>query len=137
MCGGGLNSLQRSSRCILLPQPTGQQSQWICNSRNGSAVAMDLPLYHNDLHLQHYSKVKLLLERNTNFHLDLQSSMVARSPHSVVGYDIIPSEFKLQPLYYLHIWINTLGKGMNPLILPAIGKIVPLLFFYKDDFGIK
>ena len=26
---------------------------------------------------------------------------------------------------------------MNPLILPAMALIVPLLFFYKDDFGIK
>ena len=32
---------------------------------------------------------------------------------------------------------NTLGKDMNPLILPAMGLIVPLLFFYKDGFGIK
>ena len=27
------------------------------------------------------------------------------------------SEFKLQLCYYIHFWTNTLGKGMNPLIL--------------------
>ena len=30
-----------------------------------------------------------------------------------------------------------LGKIMNPFILLAIGQIVPLLFFYRDDFHIK
>ena len=30
-----------------------------------------------------------------------------------------------------------LGKAMNPFILSAMGKIVPLLFFYKDSFGLK
>ena len=29
---------------------------------------------------------------------------------------------------------NTIGKGMNPLLLPAI---VALLFFYENGFGIK
>ena len=40
---------------------------------------------------------------------------------------IIVSEFELQSRYYSHFRINTLGKGMNPLILLAMGKIVPLL----------
>ena len=26
---------------------------------------------------------------------------------------------------------------MNPLILPAMGQIVPLLFFYENGIGIK
>ena len=34
----------------------------------------------------------------------------------------------------LNIETKNPGKGMNPLILPAIGSMVPLLFFYKDDF---
>ena len=34
---------------------------------------------------------------------------------------IVVSEFKLQSCYYVHLWTNTLGKGMNPLILPAMG----------------
>ena len=48
--------------------------------------------------------------------------------------DIIVSEFKPQSRYYVLFWTNTLKKGMNLLILPAI---VALLFFYKDGFGIK
>ena len=34
---------------------------------------------------------------------------------------IVVSEFVLQPCYYVHFRTNTLGKGMNPLVLPAMG----------------
>ena len=33
----------------------------------------------------------------------------------------IVSEFVLQSCYYVHFRTNTLGKGMNPLILPSMG----------------
>ena len=36
---------------------------------------------------------------------------------------IVIREFVLQSRYYVHFRANTLGKGMNPLILPpAMGK---------------
>ena len=31
------------------------------------------------------------------------------------------SEFELQSRYYVHFRANNIGKGMNPLILPAMG----------------
>ena len=34
---------------------------------------------------------------------------------------IVVSEFVPQSRYYVHFRVNTLKKGMNPLILPAIG----------------
>ena len=34
---------------------------------------------------------------------------------------IVVNEFVLQSLFYIHFLANTLGKGMNSLILPAIG----------------
>ena len=34
---------------------------------------------------------------------------------------IVVSEFILQSHYYIHFQANTLGKGINPLILPAMG----------------
>ena len=37
---------------------------------------------------------------------------------------IVVSEFVLHSRYYVHFRANTLGKGMNPLILPAMGYIV-------------
>ena len=42
---------------------------------------------------------------------------------------IVVSEFVLQSPYYVHFRSNTFEKGMNPLILPAMGQIVPLQFF--------
>ena len=35
--------------------------------------------------------------------------------------EIVVSEFVLQSRYNAHFRTNTLGKGMNPLILPAMG----------------
>ena len=34
---------------------------------------------------------------------------------------IVVNEFELQSCYYVHFRTNTLGKGMNLLILPAMG----------------
>ena len=34
---------------------------------------------------------------------------------------IVVSEFELQLRYYVYFRTNTLGKGMNPLILTAMG----------------
>ena len=34
---------------------------------------------------------------------------------------IVVREFVLQSRYYVHFRVNILGKGMNPLILPAMG----------------
>ena len=34
---------------------------------------------------------------------------------------VVVREFVLQSRYYVHFWANTLGKGMNPLIPPAMG----------------
>ena len=34
---------------------------------------------------------------------------------------IVVREFAFQSGYYVHFRANTLGKGMNPLILPAMG----------------
>ena len=38
-----------------------------------------------------------------------------------MGCGIVIREFVLQSRYYVHFRANTLGKGMNPLILPAMG----------------
>ena len=46
-------------------------------------------------------------------------------PHGVMvkamDYGIVESEFELQSHYYIPFQTNILGKGMNPLILPAMG----------------
>ena len=55
----------------------------------------------------------------------------------VLYYGIVVGKFKLQLSSYVHLRTNTLGKGMNPLILPAMSQIVPLVFFWKDGYSIK
>ena len=40
-----------------------------------------------------------------------------------MNYGIVVREFVLQSRFYVHFRANTLGEGMNPLILPpAMGK---------------
>ena len=50
---------------------------------------------------------------------------------------IVVSRFVLQLWYNVHFRSNTFGKGMNPFILLDKGKIVRLLFFWENGFGIK
>ena len=56
----------------------------------------------------------------------------SRGVVNFLDYDIIVYEFVLQSRYYIHFRTNTHGKGTNSFILPANGKIVPLLCFYKE-----
>ena len=48
-----------------------------------------------------------------------------KTPHSVMAkvldYKLEISEFELQSRFYVHFRINIFGKGINPLILLAIG----------------
>ena len=50
---------------------------------------------------------------------------------------IVVSDLLLQSRDYVHFQTNTPGKGMKPLILPAMGWIVQLLFFSENGFDIK
>ena len=38
-----------------------------------------------------------------------------------MDFGIVISEFELKSRYYIHIQTYTIAKGMNPLILPAMG----------------
>ena len=50
---------------------------------------------------------------------------MGRGPHGVMvkamDCEIVVSEFEFLSRYYVHFRTNTLGKGMKPLILPALG----------------
>ena len=50
---------------------------------------------------------------------------------------IIVNDFEHQLHYYIHFQTNTIVKGMNIIIPPTMGWMVPLLLFYKDSFLIK
>ena len=60
-------------------------------------------------------------------YMDLTLNNLQRCPRGVMvkamNCGIVVREFVLQSRYYVHFRANTLGKGMNPLILPpAMGK---------------
>ena len=46
---------------------------------------------------------------------------MALAQNNTTKLDIVLREFVLQSRYYVHFRANSLGKGMNPLILPAMG----------------
>ena len=50
---------------------------------------------------------------------------------------IIVNEFEPDTRYYDHFWTNTHWKEMNAFIIQAMCWIVPLMLFWRDDFGIK
>ena len=39
----------------------------------------------------------------------------------MLDWNIVLNEFDLQSRYYVHFQANTLAKGVDPLILPAMG----------------
>ena len=56
---------------------------------------------------------------------------------NIPDFKILIEEFEVRSRSYFRLRTNTNGKFLNPLILLAIGKIIPLLFFYKDWFVFK
>ena len=78
-------------------------------------------------------RIPKLIQRRWNLHLVSLKSGKKRTKQKVPGgcprsvmvkamdCGIVVSEFVLQSHYYIHFRANTLGKGMSPLILPAIG----------------
>ena len=56
---------------------------------------------------------------------------------NVMDCDIVMSKFELQSCYNVHFRSNTLREGMKPLIPQSIGKIVPILSFYKGGLALN
>ena len=76
--------------------------------------------------LQYFNNLFALFCRSQPKQLNIQSrGHVVGCPHGVLvkamDYGIVVSEFVLESRYYIHFRANTLGKGMNRLILPAMG----------------
>ena len=53
----------------------------------------------------------------------------------VLDWSLQVNEFELH--CYFHFQTNTLEKGMNPLVHPALSYMISLIFFNKDIFSIK
>ena len=62
---------------------------------------------------------------NVLWDFEIQINPPGRGPRGVivkaVDSGIVVSEFELQSRYYIQFRTKTLGKGMNRLILPAMG----------------
>ena len=75
-----------------------------------------------DLIIRDIRKILLTLTSNIN---SILLNLKRRCPRGVMvkamDCRIVVREFVLQSRYYVHFRANTLGKGMNPLILPAMG----------------
>ena len=67
--------------------------------------------------------INVQVKINPNFSLYL--CVCGGGPHGIMvktmDSGIVVSEFELKSHYYIHFRTNTLGKGMKPLILPAMG----------------
>ena len=91
------------------PQPVG------CRNFLELLLQTNFPEAHNITHNFKYSSLILMGECPLGVMVKAQRC------------GILVSEFELQSPYYVHFRTNTLGKGMNPLILPVMGWFVPLL----------
>ena len=71
------------------------------------------------LYINHFFKFK------AKSSLDVYTKYLWGCPRDVMvkamDCGIVVREFELQSRNYVHFRANTLGKGMNPLILPAMG----------------
>ncbi len=56
------------------------------------------------------------LQKKSYLNLSLTSGVMVKA----MDCGIVVSEFVLKSRYYIHFQAYTLGKGMNPLILPAM-----------------
>ena len=65
--------------------------------------------------------IYILLQQQTNNILKDQGGCPRGVMVKAMDCGIVVSEFVLQSRYYVHFRANTLRKGMNPLILPAMG----------------
>ena len=74
-----------------------------------------------------WTRVAVSISYDDNHYTTGTSKYILGCPRGVMvkamNCGIVVREFVLQSRYYVHFRANTLGKGMNPLILPpAMGK---------------
>ena len=75
--------------------------------------------------LSFLNEVELIFLHTSISIVSAQLNSLRGCPHGVIvkamDCGIVVREFELQSRYYVHFRTNTLGKGMSPLILPAMG----------------
>ena len=84
---------------------------------------MDLALDNPQCLICHKTKInqpKTLTIKTLILHLSVRWGCPRGVMVKVMDCGIVVREFVLQSRYYVHFQANTLGKSMNPLILPAM-----------------
>ena len=104
--GADLTPLQRCSQCILQPQLTGEKLLIFLNTTKTI----------QDKAMKKVCKCKIYWWISWN-HWGCSCGVMVKA----MDCGIIEREFVLQWCHYVHFRANTLGKSMNPLILPAMG----------------
>ena len=107
-------------------EPKCYSVDWLCFSMNPHFLFGLLVVNFSSQCVSVYSFERKKIVRK---YLDVNSCYVCRYlrgfPRGVMvkamDCEIVVREFVLQSCYYVHFRANTLGKGMNPLILPAMG----------------
>ena len=83
------------------------------------------PMYTETPYIYIYIYIYLISCVHTHTHTHSNPDIRGGCPSSVMvkamDCGIVVREFVFQSRYYIHFQANTLGKGMNPLTLPAMG----------------
>ena len=126
-----LSCPQRPSSCIQRPDQSQLPATTIqlhSTTRPTSAARNDHPVAFNDsTDLSCPQRPYSRIQRPDRSQLTCIKHLLWGCPRGVMvkamNCGIVVREFVLQSRYYVHFRANTLGKGMNPLILPpAMGK---------------
>ena len=115
---GILLSLQKCSRCILQLQLTELNTE--CSEQQ-RFLQMNKRTNYTWFEREHQNYSVFF--NNTSTYLS--AKVFVGYPRGVMvkamDFGIVVCEFKFQSRYYVDFQANTLGKGMNPLFLPAMG----------------
>ena len=95
-------------------------------------VQLEFELAYDEFAIQHINHIKHFTtgilpsnNKSQNIHIFKRFFFRGGGPRDVMvkamDCGIVVSEFVFQSRYYVHFRANTFGKGMNPLILPAMG----------------
>ena len=102
---------------------TKKENRFSLNGNGIMSSFLGQKFYRSTLNFFPWKHGRVKLKKKTNL---LQNSPKLRGcPRDVMvqamDYRIVVCEFVLQSRYYVPFRVNTIGKGMNPLILPAMG----------------
>ena len=97
--------------------------------KDGFGVKVDMPLKRNQtkptlpiiLLKSNHEELSRIISYFLSFSISCEEGCLCGVMVKAMDCEIVVGEFRLQSSYCIHFQINTLGKGINPLILLAMG----------------